>query len=49
MAKNKVSRNTFDKEIKRLQVELCPVPERHPCGPDVLDEVSFKHSVPELF
>ena len=29
--------------------ELPPLPERRPRGPDVPDEVSFRHSVPELF
>lgn len=38
MAKDKISGKKFDKEMKRL-----------PRGPNTPDELSFKHSVPELF
>ena len=34
---------------EKVPFELGPVPERHPRGPDVPDEVPFKHSVPKLF
>jgi len=34
---------------EKTEFELPPVPERRPRGPDVPDEVSFSHSVPELF
>jgi len=34
---------------EKTRFELPPVPERRPRGPDVPDEVSFTHSVPELF
>jgi polyphosphate kinase 2 len=34
---------------EKTEYELGPVPERHPRGPDVPDEVKFKHTVPEPF
>ncbi len=34
---------------EKTEFELPPVPERRPRGPDGPDEVSFTHSVPELF
>jgi polyphosphate kinase len=34
---------------KKTPFEMGPFPERRPRGPDVPDEVPFKHSVPKLF
>jgi polyphosphate kinase 2 (PPK2 family) len=34
---------------EKTEFELPPVPEPRPRGPNVSDEVSFRHSVPELF
>lgn len=34
---------------EKVPFELGPVPERRPRGPNTPDELSFKHSVPELF
>ena len=34
---------------EKTKFKLGPVPERHPRGSDVPDEVTFKHSVPKLF
>jgi hypothetical protein len=34
---------------KKTPFELPPLPEPRTRGPDVPDEVSFRHSVPELF
>jgi hypothetical protein len=33
----------------KTRFELGPVPERRPRGPNVPDEVTFKHTVPVLF
>jgi hypothetical protein len=49
MAKDKISGKKFDKKMKKIPFEMGPVPERRPRGPNTPDEVSFKHSVPELF
>jgi polyphosphate kinase 2 len=34
---------------EKTEFEVPSIPERRPRGPDVPDEVSFRHSVPELF